>query len=241
MRTVAAVLRVATWNGEWLGARSAKAARAVAVLNSLRADILVLTEFRTALAEKLGGHVVTGGDDWGYAHPPGRHKVMLWSNTPWRDVDTFGGDHLPPGRFVSATTATALGDVRVVGVCVPWRAAHVRDGQRNRQLWEEHLTFLDALSAVLARQRNLGPVVLAGDLNQAMPDTRVPAAPREALTRALESMTTPTASLSCGRRLLDHVCLGAGLTAASAKVVCLAHTGEPLSDHDASVVDVRLG
>jgi endonuclease/exonuclease/phosphatase family metal-dependent hydrolase len=210
-------------------------------MDSWRADVMVLTEFRTDLAEKLDGHVVTGGDDWGYTHPPGRHKVMLRSRTPWRDVDTVGDNRLPPGRIVAATTTTTLGDIRVVGVCVPWRAAHVRDGQRNRQLWEEHLAFLDALPAVLEVQRPLGRVVLAGDLNQALPDPRVPAAAREALAWALRSVTTPTARLSCGRRLLDHICLGTGLTAASADVVCLAHAAKPLSDHDASVVDVHLG
>lgn len=200
--------RVATWNGEWLGARSAKASHALDTIRSWRADLSVLTEFRTDLADGLDGHVVIGGEDWGYAHPPGRAKVMLHSQSPWRDVDTVGDERLPPGRFVAATTTTSIGDVRVVGVCVPWSAAHVRNGQRNRELWEDHLAFLHALPSVLARQTELGAVVLAGDLNQALPDALVPAPARQALTRALETVSTPTAGLTCGRRLLDHVCRG---------------------------------
>lgn len=117
----------------------------------------------------------------------------------------------------------------------------MRNGQRNRELWEDHLAFLDALPSVVARQTELGgPVVLAGDFNQALPDALVPASARQALARALEALSTPTAGLTCGRRLLDHVCLGDGLTAISADIVCLAHTETPVSDHDASVVEVQL-
>lgn len=111
--------RVATWNGEWLGTRSAKAPYAREAIRSWRTDVLVLTEFRADLADGLGGHVIAGGEDWGYAHPPGRAKVMLHSQTPWRDVDTVGDERLPLGRFVAATTTTSIGDVRMVGVCVP--------------------------------------------------------------------------------------------------------------------------
>lgn len=50
----------------------------------------------------------------------------------------------------------------------------------------------------------------------------------------------PPPAARCGRRLLDHVCLGDRLAANSADVVRLAHTETPLSDHDASVVEVHL-
>ncbi|HEY1051050.1 MAG TPA: hypothetical protein VGE39_14870, partial [Prosthecobacter sp.] len=96
-----------------------------------------------------GGHIITSDADHGYPITPGRHKVLLWSRNPWREVDALGSALLPPGRFVAGTTDTPRGPLRFIGVCIPWRDAHVRTGQRNRQPWEDHLTYLQHLRPLL--------------------------------------------------------------------------------------------
>jgi hypothetical protein len=40
-------------------------------------------------------------------------------------------------------TDTPIGPIRFVGVCIPWRDAHVRTGRRDRAPWEDHLRFLE--------------------------------------------------------------------------------------------------
>ena len=68
----------------------------------------------------------------------GRRKVLVWSKRPWSAVDMGISGALPGGRLVAGITLTALGPLTVVGVCVPWRDAHVRSGGRERSQWQEH-------------------------------------------------------------------------------------------------------
>ena len=162
--------RLATWNVEWATPGTRRGDRVAAVLLDL-ADVMVVTE--STLGVLPPGHVVAGGDDWGYrVDDPTRRKVALWSRWPWRDVDPVGHPDLPPGRFVAGSTDTPIGEVRVVGVCVPWAGAHVSTGRRDRRQWEDHERYLRALPEVLAGQPR--PLVVAGDLNQRLPRSRQP-------------------------------------------------------------------
>jgi len=116
------------------------------------------------------GHLIVLGADYGYAAPPGRRKVMLWSRTPWEAVDALGDVALPTGRYVAGRTQTPAGPLNVVGVCIPWARAHVSTGRRNRRPWEDHLADLAALEQPLKRQA--GATLMLGD----QPDD--PAEPR---------------------------------------------------------------
>ena len=50
---------------------------------------------------------------------------------PWERVDDLGVDSLPPGRFVSGVTRTSLGELTVVGVCIPWFGGAERGAARS--------------------------------------------------------------------------------------------------------------
>ena len=55
---------------------------------------------------------------------------------------------LPPGRFVSGVTRTPLGEVTVVGICIPWfgcRTEAYRASERKAR-WQDHEAFLDGLA-----------------------------------------------------------------------------------------------
>ncbi len=131
-------LRTGTWNTEWAKPGSARGERVRRALAAPDCDILCVTEGFAGLLPP-DGHLIDAGPDWGYPIREGRRKVLLWSKRPWSDVDALGSDDLPSGRFVAGATETPVGPVTVVGVCIPWRDAHVRGGTRNRKRWEDHL------------------------------------------------------------------------------------------------------
>ncbi len=236
--TVDRGLRVGVWNVQWATARS----RGPGVrkrLEALRANVLVITEGCEAVLP-LGGHVVTSSEDYGYRLVLGRRKVLLWSRHPWEDIDVLGTPALPSGRFVAATTSTPVGTVRVLGVCIPWKDAHVSTGQRNRCVWQDHLNYLHELRAIVARQ-GPGPVVLAGDFNQRVPRERQPKHVFDALQRALDpalQLATSGRVAGAGGRLIDHVAHSAAL--APSKVEAWSRqdeAGHQLSDHDGVCVE----
>ena len=230
-------VRIATWNVRWRHAGSKPGRRVAQKLADLGADVLVLTEACMDLLPDHG-HIVDGGTEWGYR--PEREdarKVLMWSARPWTDVDPIGSTDLPGGRWVAATTSTAIGDLRVVGVCVPWPAAHVSTGRRNRVRWQDHLAYLEAARPLLAAQPH--PLVVAGDFNQRIPRTRQPVAAAEALALALEDLTVPTSGDTEVGPLIDHVALLAGLHAGDLALISARDDLGPLSDHTGAAVSLQ--
>lgn len=175
--------------------------------------------------------MISSGPDHGYRSAPGRRKVLLWSRQPWTEVDVVGSPSLPSGRFVSGVAQ----GVRFVGVCVPWRDAHVQSGRRDRQPWEDHLNYLEAITPLLRRYLQSGPpVCLIGDFNQRIPRKRQPQDVFEALQSLLGLGLTPcTAGIpdERGDHLIDHVCLSTGFRVGSMQVVPREREGVKLSDH----------
>ncbi len=176
-------LSIGIWNVEWASRASARGSFFIQRLGELSSHVICVTEGYGDIFPD-GGHVITSAADYGYPIKPGRRKVLLWSRNPWREVDALGSPHLPPGRFVAGSTETPRGAVRFVGVCIPWRDAHVRSGERNRQPWDDHLTYLQHLPPLLRSDHSV-PTVLLGDFNQRIPRARQPEHVFSALTAAL--------------------------------------------------------
>ncbi len=235
--TVHAVgFKVATWNLWWARTGQPRGARIQRVIDELDADVLVLTETELDMVPS-GGHVVDAGGDWGYRVPrPGRRKVVMWSREPWREVDPVGSVDLPGGRWVGATTHTPLGPVRVVGVCIPWKDAHVSSGRRDRARWQDHLEFLSKSRLLLAEQPR--PLIVAGDFNQVIPRARQPRAAADELGRWLGGLTVATAGDTDHSRLIDHVALSADLASDRCRVLPAHIDGQRFSDHTGAVVEV---
>ena len=81
------------------------------------------------------GHAISARPDYGYGVQESRRKVLLWSREPWEHVDDIGDDRMPPGRYVSGVTRTSVGEVTVVGLCIPWSGSRVGarySGERRR-------------------------------------------------------------------------------------------------------------
>lgn len=199
------LVRVATFNCEWRRPNSADARAIRALLDATNPDVVCLTE---AHSNFFGSH---GHTIEALPNPTSaiasRRKVLLWSRKPWVQVDAQGPPGLPPNRFVSGQTETALGPVRFMGVCIPYRFAAVRHGSPKRAPWEVHLEYLSALDAALPpRPQRL---VVLGDFNQRVPRKHQPARSFDALNQALFSrLALATAGVieNIGSQSIDHVC-----------------------------------
>lgn len=205
------IFKIATWNVWWQSATSPRGRAIRRILEQRNADVIVITEAAGVL---MDGHVISSDPDYGYRIVGTRRKVLLWSRTPWRDADNIGHPDLPCGRFVAGTTDTPLGPVRIIGVCIPWKDAHVSTGRRNRCAWDNHVKYIEALKNVLTS--TTGPTIVAGDFNQtivagnvneAVPRSRAPLRASEALRRTFEPLGIATAGQlpPLGRLAIDHV------------------------------------
>ena len=224
---------VGLWNVQWAARSNRKGKFFAPLLLGLDCDVLCITEGSADVLPERG-HTIVCGADYGYGVEKSKRKVMLWSRNPWLDVDEVGSGSLPPGRFIAGTTDTGLGLVRFVGVCIPWRAAHVSSGQRNRSPWQDHLTYCSHLLEALATNTIVGTVLL-GDFNQRIPCQGQPAHVYEALVNALGSrfkLTTAGAILGAPGPAIDHLAVTGGLH--SAGVTFLSpedEFGKAMSDH----------
>lgn len=227
-----ASLSVATWNVEWRQSNSYDAAVIRNRLLHCEPQIVCITEgypdfFRGA------GHMISAKPDYGYPAADGRRKAMLWSARPWMDTDTIGDGRMPSGRFIAGRTETSIGSINVVGVCVPWRDAHVRNGRRDRLPWQDHLAYLSGLGRILPKLD--GPTIVLGDFNQRVPRRYQPEAIHSALLECLgEQLSIATAGLlpPDGASSIDHISHSPELTPVEARTISNINAmGRKVSDH----------
>jgi len=216
---------------EWARGGSHRGSEIVRRIESLRPHLACITEAGGDLISY--GHTIASTQDYGYRPVNGRRKVLLWSQNPWTDVDTVGDSELPAGRFVRGVTSTPLGEITVLGLCIPWKDAHVQTGRRDRQRWEDHAVYLRILARVLSaapRQR----LIVVGDFNQTIPRTRAPHVMYDLLTQALGGLQVATAGTIDGLAalLIDHVCHTDDLKWRElTPIENVDGAGRPLSDH----------
>lgn len=129
-------MRCVVWNTEWAVLHKERGQLLWELIQSRSPDVICLTEAKAGLLPD-SGHLIESDPDYGYPLKEGRRKVLLWSAQPWDEVSIHEDLSFPSGRIVSGVT----GGIRFVGVCIPWSAAHVSSGRRDRKIWEEHLLY----------------------------------------------------------------------------------------------------
>ena len=136
---------------------------------------------------------------------------MLWSRAPWERVDDLGLDSLTPGRFVSGVTQTSLGDVTVMGICIPWFGSRTQAnrGSERKLRWQDHEEYLAALTQLLSHAPT-NRLIVMGDFNQvigegsrARRDLREPLMPTH--SRPTMRIITADRGLFEGRKSIDHI------------------------------------
>ena len=225
-------LSIVTWNVQWATPRS-RAPHLLDRIDRHEPEVICLTETHHDLLSQRG-YSICSQPDYGYRITD-RRKVLLWSRQPWAEVDDLGIDTLPPGRFVSGVTQMSLGEVTVVGICIPWFGSRTeaRRGDTRKRRWEDHGRFLDGLPQVLERLSD-ERVIVIGDFNQIIgPASRAPAELRRALQEAFPpGMRIVTSDLAFeGRASIDHIALSANLAATSVSPLSNLREGKKLSDH----------
>lgn len=235
-------MRVACWNTEWHGPRSWKGRAIRGRLLDDEPEIICCPEAYDTL---LGSdwHGIFSQPDYGYPLTKGRRKVAVWSRKPWVEVDDFGAPELPSGRFVSGQTVSSIGPVRVVAICIPWAAAHVSSGRRDRSRWSDHISYLKGLRSILSRLDRDLPTILVGDFNQCIPRRTAPGNVYEELQAAIEGYEVWTMG-----RVPDLATYPVCHIAGSEQLRCEEVGGYPrhleqgrtLSDHDGLRIELGL-
>ena len=155
------------WNVQW--ARPLKRPDILNRIQVHKPELICLTEATPDLDLMNGGHVIHSGLDYGLKRSEGC-KIFLWSANPWRDKDCIGSKDkdFPPGRFISGITQTSLGDLLIVGVCIPHMKARVGSwAVIKRKYKQDHEAYLRKLKPLLAKLiKNGKPFILGGDFNQ---------------------------------------------------------------------------
>ena len=228
------MIRVVNWNVQWARPRSVRTPEILSRIDALAPEVVCLTETHDQLLSR-DGHSLSAQADYGYGDRGARRKVMLWSRQPWRDVDDLGHESLTPGRFVSGITETSIGEVVVMGICIPWFGSRteVRRGADRKERWQDHEQYLAALAEILAGLPPR-PTIVMGDFNQVIGQgARAPVHLRESLKDAFSpTMKIVTAEATFeGRRNIDHIALSADLTCNSVEPISNVHDGKKLSDH----------
>ena len=236
-------LRVVNWNVEWATPRSRRTAEILSRIDQYAPEVVCLTETHTGLLSQ-GGHMICSQADSGYKVVENRRKVVLWSREPWSEIDDAGIDSMPSGRFVKGITQTSVGQVTVIGICIPWfgsRTEARRKAERRRP-WEDHEQFLAGLTETLEREEK-NRLIVIGDFNQTLgPGSRAPTELRLALENAFTpSMRIATLGLAFqGRPSIDHIALSADWSISSLGVISNMHNGTELSDHFGVLADVSV-
>ena len=219
-----------TWNVEWARPDTRRGERIREAIEEKTADVICYTEVIRDLVPE--GHRVEADPDYGYPHNGTRRKVMLWSRRPWTEVDLIGDPMLPSGRFASGVS----GGIRFVGVCIPWRDAHVTSGRKDRARWEDHVRYCEGLARILRRYVERGvPVCVLGDFNQRIPRFKQPQRVAEALCAVFPpgfKIATEGVTDSDGLLLIDHLAVSPGLGVSITSVIPrVSPDGTRLSDH----------
>ena len=211
------MLKISCWNSDWATPSSK---RGKFFIEQFDSDIICLTEGYENLLPK-DGYIISSHEDYGYKTKNGRRKVILWSKDKWTDIDQVGSNKIPSGRFISGIT----NGIRIIGICIPWRFAHVSSGRKDRKPWEDHLSFIQNLN--FTNQKT----IILGDFNQNIPKKNQPEIAFSSLIKLIEGFNLLTTNMG-----LDHIVISNDLKAESVKKIA---TGDN-SDHDGISCSIKF-
>jgi len=203
------LLKISCWNSDWATPSSK---RGKFFIEKFDSDIICLTEGYENLLPK-DGYIISSHEDYGYKSKNGRRKVILWSKNEWTDIDKLGSKDIPSGRFISGVTS----GIRIIGLCIPWRFAHVSTGRKDRKPWEDHLSFIQNLS--FSNQKT----IILGDFNQNIPKKKQPEKVFSSLNNMIDGFNLLTTNMG-----LIHIVISTDLIAESIEKIATKNN----SDHD---------
>ena len=227
-------MSLVNWNVAWATPRTKKTPEILRRIDLHSPDVICLTETDKELLP-TNGHAICSQADYGYDLIRNRRKVILWSREPWEHVDDLGCDEMPPGRYVSGVTRTPIGEVTVMGICIPWSRSRAEKygGDERKRGWEDHESYVGSLAELLKDVKDR-PLIIAGDFNQRTGRSSYASRRRKsALLDAMpDDMTIATFALGHrGLRTIDHLALSHGIAAESLNVISNIDGQTNLTDH----------
>ncbi|MHB9470835.1 endonuclease/exonuclease/phosphatase family protein [Mesorhizobium sp. W050] len=233
----------ANWNIQRQPPNKPQARMMIERIAALSPDVVCLTEAFEGSTKDLGGFEISvRGVLWSQELALER-KVVLWSREPWVDADLSGNEAVQSGGFVSAVTTTALGEVRVVGVCVPYHLASPVDVASKCPAWSQQIKYLMGLKSKISSRPQTMPMILMGDFNQYVPRIWGSKAASSALIEAICDLSICTSGQvkELNRPTIDHIALSPELFATSVIGVDEHdETGKKLSDHFGVCAHVQI-
>ena len=113
-------MKLVVCNTEWATGQKQK------ILNDIifdySPDIVCATEVKEDFFLN-NGNILFSESDYGY-NTVEKYKVSLWSKKPWTKM-SVKLPNAPSGRFLSACAEVDSSSVNIIGVCIPWKSAHV--------------------------------------------------------------------------------------------------------------------
>ena len=208
---------------------------------SYDADVICLTEAYPEAMPNGERTTASGLSGWGWPEDRGARKVLLWSRNGWTDVDRVGSPHLPPGRFVSASTVVDGAQWKIVGMCIP------HDGYRGNA-WQGACEYIEVLRReVMADQSYQWRTIFLGDFNLQIPPKNYPY-PGQDVNRIREEtfrgLSIPTAGDTDdpalgGRRFIDHIAFTPDIRLRDRRFFSrFSDEGAELSDHNGVCIEV---
>ncbi len=201
------LLKISCWNSDWATPSSKRGNFFIDKFNS---DIISLTEGYENLLPK-DGYIISSHEDYGYKTKNGRRKVILWSKNKWTDFDQLGSKEIPSGRFISGITK----GIRIIGLCIPLRFAHVSTGRKDRKPWEDHLSFIQNLS--FSNEKT----IILGDFNQNIPKKHQPEIVFSSLKNMIDGFKLLTTNMG-----LIHIVISTDLNAENIQRIATENNSE---------------
>ena len=203
------MLKISCWNSDWATPSSK---RGKFFIDKFDSNIICIKEGYEILLPH-DGYIISSHEDYGYKSKKGRRKVILWSKNKWTDIDQIGSKEIPTGRFISGIT----NGIKIIGLCIPWRFAHVTTGRKDRKPWEDHLSFIQNLSFLNQK------TIILGDFNQIIPKKNQPEIVFSSLNNMIDRFNLLTTNMG-----LIHIVISTDLIAESIEKIATENN----SDHD---------
>jgi Endonuclease/Exonuclease/phosphatase family len=236
--------RFLVWNLQRQKHESRRAAAQRDIIFQNKPDVAIFTEIWSGYIQKMGGHEVSVfGGVWSRTDSNER-KILLWSKTPFTDVDECIFEGSAVGRIVAATTTIPSGSVRVIGVCIPYHAANTRRIPNPMKMWSEHRYYLIELAKFISQQNPSIPLVIAGDFNQRIPSTFPPKDVQQSLLNSL-GQTKLLTSGEIGEKktkVIDHLSASSHFQLKGLEIIQPTLIGKTaITDHIGVLLRLNIG
>lgn len=235
-------MRIVNWNIERHAPSSWQSTSLLSEIGQLDPDIVCLTEAWETSAELLGGHSISAaGAEWS-PKIPGECKVLLWSKSPWRDVQVIE-ELEATGSAITGIAEHEGKGIRFVGMCVPYHFASPFGLEPRAKPWSQHERFLEVLAPLLSRWRDESPVIVVGDYNRFIPRHWGPKRSYALLEAALDGFLIVTAGdlPGVGKRAIDHIAVAGDFVVSEVfGLPAESPDGRRRSDHFGVVADFEF-